>query len=70
MWMAIHDGAIALGVSMHKEMTVRGRTLQLEQTAEPLVILTACLFSFAVGEYEMRPSGTCYHLNCHCRWKC
>ena len=39
------------------------------QTAEPLVILTACLFSFVVGEHEMRPSGTCYHLNYHCRWK-
>ena len=25
------------------------------QTAEPLVILTACLFSFVVGEHEMRP---------------
>ena len=39
------------------------------QTAEPLAILTACLFSFVVGEHEMRPSGTCYHLNYHCRWK-
>ena len=39
------------------------------ETAEPLVILTACLFSFVVGEHEMRPSGTCYHLNYHCRWK-
>ena len=39
------------------------------QTAEPLVILTACLFSFLVGEHEMRPSGTCYHLNYHCRSK-
>ena len=68
MWLAIHDGAITLGVSLHKEMTnlisVRGRTLQLSRTqaAEPLVILTACLFSFVVGEHEMRPSGTCYHL--------
>ena len=34
MSLAIHDGAINLGVSLHKEMTklisVRGRTLQLE----------------------------------------
>ena len=36
---------------------------------EPLVILTACLFSFVVGEHEMRPSCTWYHLNYHCRWK-
>ena len=39
------------------------------QIAEPLLILTACLFSFVVGEHEMRPSGTCYHLNYHCRLK-
>ena len=39
------------------------------QTAEPLLILTACLFSFVVGEHEMRLSCTCYHLNYHCRWK-
>ena len=50
MWLAIHDGAITLWVSLHKEMTnlisVIGRTLQLDtQTAEPLVILTACLLS-------------------------
>ena len=35
MWLATHDGAITLRVSLHKEMTklisVRGRTLQLEQ---------------------------------------
>ena len=60
MWLAIHDGAITLGVSLNEDMTklisVRGRTLQLEhKTAEPLVILTACLFSFVVGEHEMRP---------------
>ena len=34
MWLAVQDGAITLGVSLHKEMTkiilVRGRTLQLE----------------------------------------
>ena len=72
MWLAIHDEAITLGVSLHEDMTklisVRGRTLQLEQTAEPLVILTACLFSFVVGEHEMRPSCTCHHLNYHSRW--
>ena len=75
MWLAIHDGDITLGVSLHEDMTrlisVRGRTLQLEHRlhAEPLVIPTACLFSFVVGEHEMQPSGTCYHLNYHCRWK-
>ena len=36
------------------------------QTAEPFVILTACLFSFVAGEHEIQSSGTCYHLNCHC----
>ena len=70
----IHDGAITLGLSLHEGMTklisIRGRsTLQLEQTTELLVILTACLFSFVVGEHEMRPSCTCYHLKYHCRWK-
>ena len=34
MWLAIHDGAITLGVSLHEDITkvisVRGRTLQLE----------------------------------------
>ena len=33
MWLAIHDGASTLGVSLHEDMTklkVRGRTLQLE----------------------------------------
>ena len=34
MWLAIHDGAITLGVSLHEDMTklisVRGRTLLLE----------------------------------------
>ena len=73
MWLAIHDGAITIEVSLHKQMTklisVRSRTLQLEQTPESLAILTACLFSFVIGEHEMRPSGSCYHLNCHCRWK-
>ena len=39
------------------------------QTTEPLVILTACSFSFVVREHEMRPSGTCHHLNYHRRWK-
>ena len=33
-WLAVHDGAITLGVSLHEDMTklisVRGRTLQLE----------------------------------------
>ena len=39
------------------------------QTAEQLIILTSCLFSFVVGEHEMLPSGSCYHLNCQCRYK-
>ena len=34
MWLAIHDGAITLGVLLYEDMTklisVRGRTLQLE----------------------------------------
>ena len=34
MWLAIHDGAITLGISLHEDMTklmsVRGRKLQLE----------------------------------------
>ena len=33
MWLAIHNGAITLGISLHQDMTklisVRGRTLQL-----------------------------------------
>ena len=53
MWLAIHDGAIILGVSLHKKMTEVGT-----QTAEPVVILTACLFSFVAGEHEMQLSGT------------
>ena len=74
MWLSIHDGAISLGVSLHEDITkfisIRGRTLPAgTQTAEPLVILTACLLSFVAGEHEMRPSGTCYHFNYHCRWK-
>ena len=32
------------------------------QTTEPLAIPTACLFSFVVGEHEMRPSGTSIYL--------
>ena len=64
MWLAIPDEAITLVVSLHKKMTEAGI-----QIAEPVVILTACLFSFAAGEHEIQPSGTCYHLNCHCRWK-
>ena len=34
MWLAIHDGPITVGISLHKEMTklisLRGRMLQLE----------------------------------------
>ena len=50
MWLAIHDGTITLGVSLHKKMTEAGT-----QTAEPVVILTACLFSFVAGEHKMQP---------------
>ena len=75
MWLAIHDGAITFGVSLHKEMTklilVRQRRDDAAetQTAEPFVVLTACLFSFVAREHKMQPSGTCYHFNCHCQWK-
>ena len=48
MWLAIHDEAITLGVSLHKKMTEAGT-----RTAKPVVILTACLFSFVAGEHEM-----------------
>ena len=41
MWLTIHDGAITLEVSLHKKMTEAGT-----QTAEPVVIITSCLFSF------------------------
>ena len=64
MWLAIHDGAITLGVSLYKTIT-EAKT----QTAELVVILTVCLFSFVAGEHKMQPSGTCYHPNCHCRWE-
>ena len=75
MWLAIHNGAITVGVSLHENMTKLVSVSQRQdaaagiQTAEPLVILTACLFSFVVGEHEKRPSDTCYHLNYHCRRK-
>ena len=45
MWLAIHNGAITLGVSLHEDMTklisVRQDAAAGTQTAEPLVILTA-----------------------------
>ena len=44
---------ITLGVSLHKKMTEAGT-----QTAGPVVILTACLFSFVTGKREMRSAGT------------
>ena len=54
MWLAIHDGAITLGVSLLEDMTKayisqRQDAAAGTQTAEPLVILTAFLFSFVVG---------------------
>ena len=73
MWLAIHDGAITLGVSLHEDMTklisVRGRTLQLEHGLLNTCNTDDMHIFFVVGEHEMRPSGTCYHLNYHCRWK-
>ena len=46
MWLAIHDGAVlTLGISLRKKMTAAG-----PQTAELIVILTACLFSFSRRE--------------------
>ena len=48
MWLAIHDGAITLRVSLHKELTEAGT-----QTVEPVVILTASLFSFIAGEHKV-----------------
>ena len=56
MWLAVHDGAITLGVSLHKKVTETGT-----QTAEPVVIIMACLFSFVAGEHEMQPSGVCHY---------
>ena len=64
MWLAVHDGVITFEISLHKNTTEAGT-----QTAEPVVVLTACLFSFVAGEHEMQPSGTCYHPNCHRRRK-
>ena len=52
-WLAIHDGAITLGVSLHKKMTEAGT-----QPAEPIVILTTCLFSFVAGEHERSETRT------------
>ena len=48
MWLAIHDG-----VSLHKKMTEAGT-----QTADPVVILTACLFSFVAGERKTQLATT------------
>ena len=62
MWLAIHDGSITHGVSLHKTVTEAGT-----QTAKPVVILAACFF-FVAREHEMHPSGTYYHPNCLCRW--
>ena len=41
-----------LGVSLHQKMTEAGT-----HTAEPVVILTVCLFPFVAEENEMQPSG-------------
>ena len=68
---SLHENIIILGVSLHEDnkadLSQRQDAAAETQTAEPLVILTACLVSFVVREHEMRPSGTCYHLNYHCR---
>ena len=72
MWLAIHDGAITLGVSLHEDVTKLISVSQRQdaaagtQTAEPLVILTACLFSFAVGGHESDHQVPATY---HCRWK-
>ena len=43
MWLAIHAGAITLGISLHKAyISQRQNAATGTQTAEPLVILTAC----------------------------
>ena len=39
MWLAIHDGTITLGVSLHEKMTEAGT-----QTSEPAVIPMVCLY--------------------------
>ena len=72
MWLAIHDGGITLGVSLHEDMTKLISVSQRQgaaagtQTAEPLVILMACSFSFVVGEHE---SDHQVPASYHCRWK-
>ena len=63
MWLAIHDGAITLRVSLHEDMT---KLISVSQTAEPLVILTACLFSFVVVEHESDHQVPATY---HRRWK-
>ena len=64
MWLAVHDGPISLGVSLHKKMTEAGT-----HSTELVVIILACLFSFIAEGHEMQPLGTCYHPNCHYQWK-
>ena len=74
MWLAIHDGAITLIIIiiLHEDMTKLISVSQRQdaaagtQTAEPLVILTACLFSFVVGEHE---SDYQVPATYHGRWK-
>ena len=44
MWLAIHDEAITFGGSLHENISQRQDAAAGTQTAEPLVILTACLF--------------------------
>ena len=56
---------LPLGVSLHKEikkacLNQRQDAAALTQTAEALVILTTCLFSFVVGEHEI-PGMKCDH---------
>ena len=66
MWLAIHDGA---GWSYYLSGTIaqendkaylsqRQDAAAGTQTAEPLVILTACLFSLAAGENKKQVPAT------------
>ena len=63
---------LPFGASLHEDMTKLISVSQRQdaaagtQTAEPLVILTACLFSFVVGEHESDHQVPATY---HRRWK-
>ena len=71
-WLFMMELNITLGVSLHEDMTKLISVSQRQdaaagtQTAEPLVILTACLFSFVVGEHESDHQVPATY---HRRWK-